>query len=163
MMKRRILEIILILSLSAGMALLFNHFSQAGISLREKIAPPSPATAVPVLRPGIRDFPEVDAEFVLQIVQTGGGVIVDARLPVLFATGHLPGARNLPVGQFEKYWRSAIGNVALNRMLLVYCSGGACTDSQALAEMLSKSGFSVIMIYRGGLDDWLSRGYEIEK
>ncbi len=157
------MEISLILGLSVIVAVAFNHFSPAGIPLGRKITPPPVENPLPALQEAASDFPEADAVLVRQLAENGQALILDARQPDLFHAGHIPGAKNLPPDKFASFWRGVLGRVALQKMIIIYCSGGSCHDSLTLAQMVSRSGFSSIMIYRGGLADWLEKGFGLEK
>jgi rhodanese-related sulfurtransferase len=43
-------------------------------------------------------------------------------------------------------------------LLVVYCSGWSCNDSYDLARRLQDKGFRDLLLYRGGMEDWLEKG-----
>jgi len=108
-------------------------------------------------------FQEADAEMVRQFISGGQAVLLDARSTAEFADGHIPGARSLPVARFTEMFDAFKSAVGEDRMIIVYCRGLSCDDSQLLAERLRANGRRIILIYRGGIEDWTGRGYGLEK
>jgi rhodanese-related sulfurtransferase len=43
--------------------------------------------------------------------------------------------------------------------IVVYCDGGECQASRALAEELRRQGYGKVTLYEGGKQDWLEAGY----
>ncbi len=86
-----------------------------------------------------------------------GFALIDVREPAEFATGHLPGAINIPRGmlEFEIAAHPAVANVTdpaladRQRCLVVYCLGGGRAALAAVA--LQELGFSDVQSIQGGL------------
>jgi len=89
--------------------------------------------------------------------------IIDARQPLEFQLGHIPGALNLPVGEFDTEYSNLSSFLEKNRTMVTYCNEMSCTDSELLAQKLKEHGFSKIVIYKGGYKEWQTNGYPIEK
>ena len=91
-------------------------------------------------------------------------VLVDVREPAEYATGHLPGAVNIPRGvlEFEISAHPAVANVTeptlanRSRPLVVYCAAGgrAALATQTLQEL----GFSQVCSIRGGIKACIEAG-----
>jgi rhodanese-related sulfurtransferase len=82
--------------------------------------------------------------------------IVDVRLPRDYRQGHLPGAINLPNGQ----WHKALG-LSRDKTNVVYCYSQTChLAAQAALEFLSQ-GYPVVEM-EGGFEGWKASGYAIE-
>lgn len=65
-----------------------------------------------------------------------GAILVDVRSPAEFASGHLPNAVNLPVGDL----RSRLSDVgSKERPVVVYCASGM--RSASAASLLRRNGF----------------------
>jgi rhodanese-related sulfurtransferase len=83
-------------------------------------------------------------------------VIVDVRLPRDYRQGHLPGAINLPNGQ----WHKASG-LSRDKTNVVYCYSQTChLAAQAALEFLAQ-GYPVVEM-EGGFAGWQASGYAIE-
>lgn len=68
-----------------------------------------------------------------------GARLVDVRTPQEFATGHLPGAVNIPVQELERRSREIKGK---DRPVIVYCRSGA--RSSSAARMLKQAGYAEV-------------------
>jgi rhodanese-related sulfurtransferase len=99
-------------------------------------------------------MPEVGAEEAKQIIDAGGQVI-DVRTDVEFETGHIPGARHVPLADLQ---REAAG-LAKEQPLILYCRSG--NRSGPAAEAFAASGWDAHSI-AGGLIAWSEAGYELE-
>jgi rhodanese-related sulfurtransferase len=108
-------------------------------------------------------FQEADADMVRQFVSGGQAILVDARTPEEFAVGRIPGARSLPVAHFEEAFATLKPQLGSERIIIAYCRGFSCGDSQLLAEKLRANDLRVVLIYRGGIEDWMGKGYDLEK
>lgn len=91
-----------------------------------------------------------------QVVVSKSALILDARSPVFYRQGHVPGALNLSRDQFgHDYVRlQPILKEAKDHPIVVYCSGGACHDSKMVAQALTSLGFSRVQIFLGGWESW---------
>lgn len=85
--------------------------------------------------------------------------IVDVREADEFAAGHLPEARNIPVGKLAE----RIGELEKfkNHPIIVCCASGM-RSNKACAE-LKKQGFAKVSNLAGGVDAWVGAGYPIKK
>ncbi|MDG1482538.1 MAG: rhodanese-like domain-containing protein [Myxococcota bacterium] len=66
----------------------------------------------------------------------GGAVLVDVRSPAEFASGHLDGARNIPLGAL----RSRLDELSADAEVVVYCASGM--RSASAAKRLRSAGFT---------------------
>jgi rhodanese-related sulfurtransferase len=75
----------------------------------------------------------------------------------MFATGHVPGAINLPHG---KIVASKLSGYPLDTLFVTYCAGPHCNGATRGAIQLAKLGRPVkVMI--GGITGWLDEGLEL--
>jgi rhodanese-related sulfurtransferase len=86
-------------------------------------------------------------------------VIVDVRQPEEFTAlpGHLPGARNIPLGAISEH---AEALASLNEPIVLVCK----TDrrSARAASELSVLGVRNVAVLRGGTDGWHEQGLPLE-
>lgn len=69
-----------------------------------------------------------------------GATLVDVRTVMEFSSGHLPGARNLPLGSLHP---EATELGSKSKKIVVYCASG--TRSAHAARMLRNAGFEDVM------------------
>lgn len=102
------------------------------------------------------------------VAATGGDrVVIDVREPAEFATGHVPGAVNIPRGvlEFEIEAHPAVGcatDAALadrQRSIVVYCRSGGRAALAALS--LQQLGFTDVRSMAGGIMAWSAAGLQV--
>lgn len=86
-------------------------------------------------------------------------VLIDVRSPGLYASGHVPGAINIPHG---KIIESTMNRFAPNTLFVVYCAGPHCNGGHRGAIRLAKLGRPVKLMI-GGVTGWLDEGFALEK
>ena len=156
MSKKNILQMLLMVLASVLIGLGSNFFARKPLPLFRAIRPAAPAGADFV-------FSEADAALVSQFRSDPGVVLLDARTVENFELGHIPGAANLPISRFDEFFPRRQERLRAARMLILYCSGWTCTDSHELALRLFQNGLKSLLVYRGGMADWLEKGYAVAK
>jgi rhodanese-related sulfurtransferase len=85
-------------------------------------------------------------------------IILDARVPEQYEAGHLPRARNLPVGEVDPRLVAYASLLTMQTPILVYCGGADCGDALELAVKLRALGFEDLTLYPGGYAEWIELG-----
>jgi rhodanese-related sulfurtransferase len=98
----------------------------------------------------------VGLEEFLAAVKSKNTLIIDARPSVFFEQGHVPGALNLSRERFARDYRrlAPVLKPAVDKPVIVYCSGGDCHDSRLVANALLSLGFSNVSVFTGGWIAW---------
>ena len=65
--------------------------------------------------------PSLDTLGATRMINDSHAVVLDIRETAEFASGHLPNARNIPVGELDK----RVGELPSNKPVLVCCNSGA--------------------------------------
>lgn len=86
-------------------------------------------------------------------------LLVDVLPPSLHLVGHLPGSANIPLSQLE----DGASVLPRGRQIVVYCAGPDCPLSERAVRLLEERGFSHVLHYRGGLEEWEEAGYPVEE
>jgi rhodanese-related sulfurtransferase len=81
--------------------------------------------------------------------------LIDVRTPDEFRSGHLPGARNLPLDGLD----ASSKTLDPNKPLIVYCRGGH-RSSMAL-KVLAGKGFTQAKHLEGGISAWSAAGFPV--
>lgn len=98
-----------------------------------------------------------------QAFEAGEAVFVDARFRWDYAEGHVPGARNVPVGQFEAA-EAVLGDLEPETWIITYCTGAECHSSHTLARVLrEKHGFQRVQVMEAGWPGWEGAGYPVAR
>ncbi|ANY19683.1 putative adenylyltransferase/sulfurtransferase MoeZ [Tsuneonella dongtanensis] len=96
----------------------------------------------------------LDARQLGALVDAGKVVLVDVRTPEEFAEGHIAGAVNMPLDQFEP---GAVPQVA-DKQTVLYCRSGK--RSLTAAEMLEDATGSAVHL-AGGILAWQESGRSV--
>ena len=92
---------------------------------------------------------------------------VDARPSLFYEHGHLPGAIPLSRADFAQdyaaFRRSHTPSLGSEMLLVVYCSGEDCHDSEFVGAALVKLGYPKVHLYRGGYANWTQHSLPVEK
>jgi len=157
-MKRFLLEISVILVLAVAAGLTRNYLVGPSLTMFD-FSPPGELTR----EEKAVQFPEADLEMVRTMSQTPGTLLVDAREPLLYELGHIPGAVNLPIGHFENRYPLVQKSLVGASWIITYCSDLTCPDSHRLAIRLREAGIANILLYRGGMKEWQDKGQDVSK
>jgi len=109
--------------------------------------------------PGIRLITLKEGE---DLWAAGEAVVFDARAERLFRESHVPRARNLPATESKLKIPPDLLELPRERTLVVYCEGGDCQSSLALAKRLHDEGFKDIRVMTGGWAEWIKAGLPAE-
>ncbi|HEY1116551.1 MAG TPA: rhodanese-like domain-containing protein [Acidimicrobiales bacterium] len=85
-----------------------------------------------------------------------GAALVDVREPSEYREGHVPGARNIPMGQLT----ARLDEIDRHRPVHVVCATG--NRSGAMTDVLTAQGFDASNVV-GGTSAWIRSGRPIEK
>ncbi|MEW6238132.1 MAG: rhodanese-like domain-containing protein [Candidatus Omnitrophota bacterium] len=108
-------------------------------------------------------WPAADAQTVLQHIQDGSAILIDARDANEFEAGHLPGAVNIPASEFRKSFQEFADNLPRDIPLIVYCQGGECDQSHEVIQQLADLGFEKLLLFPGGWQEWEKEKFPNEK
>ncbi len=83
-------------------------------------------------------------------------VVIDVRTAPEFASGHIPGAVNIPFDQVAE----KIGSVEAPHGVALYCMVGP--RARKGEEALAKAGYAAVFHLEGGLAAWEAAGLPVE-
>ncbi len=112
----------------------------------------------PTLKGGASGSQRVSPAQAVQMMNREKAVVIDVSEPGEFATAHVPGSRNAPLGSLE-----SSSELPKNRALpvVVMCATGA-RASRAVG-LLKKAGFDRVHPVAGGLAAWREANLPVEK
>ena len=89
-------------------------------------------------------------------------LIIDARDEEEFNIGKIEDAINIPYDYYEDF-EYQLDDIDLEKILVIYCSGGECSLSIDLADyLMQERGFFNVLIYEGGWPEWKESGLPSE-
>ena len=95
----------------------------------------------------------------VQLINREKAVVIDVCEAEDFATGHVTGAKNVPVSQLEERLPTVIKNKALP-VVLVCASGARANRAVAIAKKL---GYDNAQALAGGMKAWREASLPVEK
>jgi rhodanese-related sulfurtransferase len=101
--------------------------------------------------------PGLDTLGATRLINDTHAIVLDIREPAEFAAGHLPNAKNIPVGDLEK----RMGELPAAKPVLVCCASGA-RSGRAIGA-LRKAGREEVFNLQGGLEAWRQAGLPVVK
>jgi rhodanese-related sulfurtransferase len=108
--------------------------------------------------PGVTFISLAEAE---QLFAQKAATFIDARSQEEYVSGHILGALNLPLNETKKGVAADQLQALSERSLVIYCQGGDCETSEALAKILYESGFKNIKVFQGGWAEWKQAGLPV--
>ena len=94
-----------------------------------------------------------------QMINREDALVLDVREPAEFAKGHILGAKNVPLGDFER--RAAELDKHKAKPVIVTCDSGS--RATRVIEGLKTRGFARVFNLNGGYGAWQQAGLPVEK
>ena len=102
---------------------------------------------------------QVSALEAVQLMNRRDAAVLDVRESGDFSAGHIPNARNIPMGEFDKRLRE----VEKLKSRPVIVSGPSAAHTSRAGGALKKAGFAEVVALRGGLNAWVEASLPVEK
>ena len=102
---------------------------------------------------------EVGVAEAVQLINRQDAAVVDVREPGEFKGGHIPNARNIPLGQLAERARDL--DKLKGKPVVLACASG--NRSMTAAGTLRKAGFEQVVSLSGGMAAWQQAGMPVEK
>jgi len=121
-----------------------EHLAELPIAMRRVLGGKRPAEAV--------DGPELVAR-----IRRGEVVVLDVRAPEEYRSGHVPGARSIPLAELA----ARLAELPTDAPIVAYCRGPYCVYAVDAVELLKQHGYDATRMDQG-VADWRSHGWPIE-
>jgi len=157
MVKQIFSEIIIIVFTAVVLSLVVNSFRPDGIRIFKShnyIKQPD-NTVYPEDKNGVKEITVQDA---VQCFNDGNVLFADARSPEDYAVGHIKGALNLPVYEFDNWIDDFISKREHSVQIITYCDGVQCELGKELAENFYLAGFENVFYLVNGWSRWIENG-----
>ncbi|MBP8828176.1 MAG: rhodanese-like domain-containing protein [Desulfobacter sp.] len=160
--KQDILGCVFLLSICVVFSLGINALSPNGIALRGQWNPDKGVVMAGANKAhGVDVMQIINPLKVKQLLQSGRVIVLDVRWPEIYDQGHIPGALNFPLDDFEEQKKALLSKITLKDEILVYCAGVTCHDSHTFAVRLVEMGFTHVTVYAGGFAEWQEMGFDV--
>jgi rhodanese-related sulfurtransferase len=104
---------------------------------------------------------KVSRDEVCRLLESGGVRLVEALGPMYFADAHLPGAVGVPPDLAARLAPLLLPDH--DATVVTYSSDETCSNSEILARQLREMGYTDVMRYPGGKQDWICAGLPVER
>ena len=102
-------------------------------------------------------FPSIEMEdYANDYYKKNNHVLIDVRTPQEFKSGHIPGAKNVPLQSLSENLKK----VPKDKTVMVVCRSGH--RSGMACRILSNAGYDNITNVRGGTMRWIAAGHEVK-
>ena len=146
-MKINIKEILFILSLSIGSAVMFQSVSANGVDYIYK--PPA------VLKNTVLSLNEAK-----KIFDAKEALFIDARPEPQYKHDHIRSAINVPYNSNQK--ERLMTGISKEKYIVVYCYSKRCNQARRLEEALKTFGFKQVVLFEDGISEWKKAKYPID-
>jgi rhodanese-related sulfurtransferase len=154
-MKQSLLQAIGIIIISGALGITVNEFRADGIPLVNK-------WQEKVLNEQLTGgLPAVSFRQAKEAYERGSALFIDARDPDFYHRGHIPGAINLPVGDYELVFPELEEELMAASRVITYCDSVSCDTSVELCEKLLFAGLDRVEIFPGGIEQWKDQGQPV--
>lgn len=93
-------------------------------------------------------------------IDRGGVTLLEALPEMYWQKEHLPGALLFPLDDIDGQATELLPDRAAE--IIVYCSNAQCQNSHTVAERLTQLGYSNVIRYTEGKQDWVDAGLPVE-
>jgi rhodanese-related sulfurtransferase len=156
-MKRIGLEACVLIAFGTLFGLTLNHQLVMDAFSGRLVPPPRQTVQQPM--PVALPVPVLIGE--VRQLMASGALLVDARSPELYATGHIEGAVSLPLVEIDTGLPKFLEHLAKDRSIITYCSGFGCPDSFDLGVLLIEAGCRDVRVFEGGFPEWRDAGLPV--
>lgn len=106
----------------------------------------------------------INAQQLAEMMERGDEfMLVNVLSEEQFQAHHVPGSRNVPVSEPDFVQRVEQMAGSRDRPVVVYCANTACTASPTAAKQLEEAGFTHVIDFEGGIEEWEQAQQPVEK
>lgn len=163
-LKGAILQALAVVVIGAVVAFAHNAIDVNGINPFRKI------NDVPVVENRVPEEETNETEGIRFVTLGGfrelleaGRTVIDARTAGEYEEGHVPGAVLLDYYEMGSYLQEVLSGLSMDEEIIFYCAGPECKDSELLARELYMMGFTKLLVFRGGWEEWEAAGLAVER
>lgn len=139
-------------------AVLFVISAGVGVGLNTFSSEPLPWVREPMTFEDER-WTLVDADTVLEHINNGTAMLIDARSESVHKEAHILGSINIPEENLPDSLMEYQEFLPRDLLMIVYCGGGNCDQSVTVLEMMDGLGFEKLGLYKEGWEDWQAKEF----
>lgn len=159
-LSKTIQPALVLILIAAVIGILYNLVSPKGIALKGSwsrqilegniIVPPSYDKT--------SDSPPISLADAMSLYNSPHTIFIDARTKEDYLKGHIKGALNLYMEEYDTWAPKVLPNVPKEATIVTYCGADECELSLFLARNMTFDGYKNIKIFFGGWEEWVKAG-----
>jgi rhodanese-related sulfurtransferase len=153
--KEALREAGILILVACALGLVYTSATEKGMFARSPRSKTAQRTDIPT--PSMISRNEAKSLF-----DSGSAVFVDARHDIDFNLGHIQGALNVPLKDYDVK-KSVLSGIPKDHLIIAYCDGSECNSSIELSVKLMKDGYKNVRIFFGGWREWVDANLPIER
>ena len=153
--KEALREAGILILVACALGLVYTSATEKGMFARTPRTKTAQRADIPT--PSMISLDEARSSF-----ESGLAVFVDARHDIDFNLGHIQGALNVPLSDYDVK-KSVLRGIPKDHLIIAYCDGSECNSSIELSVKLMKDGYKSVRIFFGGWREWVDAKLPIEK
>lgn len=91
-----------------------------------------------------------------------GAIVIDARSAGEYEEGHIPSAILVDYYEMGRYLDDVLQRLSPEQEITLYCAGPDCEDSELLARELYTMGYTNLLVFKGGYEEWIAAELPVE-
>ena len=155
--RQALWQTLVVVVMAVALGIGTNALRTGGIPLVQDWSPEA------LLRDGQGNRTDISLEEAARLFHEGGAMFFDARSKEEYLSGHIRGARSLPLHDADLLFEEAAGDLSPDTPLITYCDGEACSLSHDLAGILKELGFEEVRVLVNGWTLWLENALPVEQ
>lgn len=104
------------------------------------------------------DSPPISLADAMSLYNSPHTIFIDARPKEDYLKGHIKGALNLYMEEYDTWAPKVLPNVPKEATIVTYCGAEECELSLFLARNMNVDGYKNLKIFFGGWEEWLKAG-----
>jgi len=100
-----------------------------------------------------------ERELATRLASAAPPLVAEILAPQYFASGHLPGAVNLPLDGLTENAARLLPSKSAE--IVVYCASATCQNSHIAERKLRSLGYQNVRVFAGGKAAWKDAGYQL--
>jgi rhodanese-related sulfurtransferase len=114
-------------------------------------------SAIEAFRTDRGQMQAVSAAELRRLMDDEAAILLDVRPSIEYNTGHIPGARSVPLSELEDH----LCELSRGTTIVAYCRGPYCVMADDAVTLLRQRGYEARR-YADGLPEWRAQGLPVE-
>ena len=158
--SQKIKPALIIILAATVIGIVYNLVSSKGIGLVGSWSPQilEGNIVVPPSYDKTSDSPPISLVEAMSLYNSPNTIFIDARPKEDYLKGHIKGALNLYMEEYDTWAPKVLPNVPKEATIVTYCGADECELSLFLARNMTFDGYKNMKIFFGGWEEWVKAG-----